>query len=168
MRLLGTRIIGYAAVAAGALRVSELPEDIARLLPRYPAPVLHLARLAVDRRAQNAGIGTELLSTTVDIALEMRARVGCVGILVDSKPESVAFYEARGFRRLSVVSRIAGAGAPPVRLFCDLRHLGDAALLAAGPPDEGRVLAAEVRRRARELGLSPEELRRVADLLGQQ
>ena len=163
--LAGDVIVAYATVSAGHIRPSELPPELATRLPSYHAPLLRLARLGVDARYQGQRLGTELIHTVTDIALEMRARVGCVGILVDSKPETVTFYEKRDFRRIAVTSRIAGAGAPPVRLFADLRHLwraGDPARIDEGP---GLALASEFRRRARELKLSPEEVARAVDAL---
>lgn len=163
--LAGSAVLGYFTIAAGQSSATELPAESGSRLPSYPAPVLRLARFGVDIREQGRGIGAEMLGASVQIALEMRARAGCVGILVDSKPETVAFYEKHDFRRTAVTSRIAGAGAPPVRLFADLRHLwraGDPARIDKGP---AFALAAEFRRRARELKLSPEEVARAVDAL---
>lgn len=158
-------IIAYATLAAGHVRPDKLSPEHAARLPAHNVPVLRLARLGVDAHYQSRGFGTELLYTTTDIAAEMRARVGCAGILVDSKPETAAFYEKHDFRRTPVTSRMAGAGAPPIRLFADLRHLwraGDPARVDAGP---GIALAAEFRRRARELGLTPEQVAAAIDAL---
>lgn len=159
------RILAYATLTAGEIEPSELSAVASSQPLAYRAPVLRLARLGVDSTAQGRGLGTEMLHTVADIAAEMRTRVGCVGMVVDAKPDSAAFYEVRGFRRLPVTSRMAGAGAPPLRLFSDLRHLGDAAMLASGPPSQARVLAAEFRRRARELALTPEQIREAVDTL---
>jgi GNAT superfamily N-acetyltransferase len=158
-------IAAYVTLSAGDIEPSNLPHDAGTGLPGYFAPVLRIARLGVDERAQREGVGTKMLHASAIIAAEMRARVGCVGMVVDAKPESARFYEVRGFRRLPVTSRAAGAGAPPLRLFSDLRHLGDAAALASRPPGHARVLAAEFRRRARELALTPEQLREAVDAL---
>ncbi len=161
----GRRIHAYVTLTAGELEPSELTAATPSRRPAYRAPVLRLARLGVDATAQGRGLGTEMLHTVADIAAEMRARVGCVGIVVDAKPESAPFYEVRGFRRLPVTSRMAGAGVPPLRLFSDLRHLGDAAAIASGPPSQVRILAAEFRRRARELALTPEQVHEAVDAL---
>ncbi len=163
--LADSAVLAYFTVAAGQSRPSDLPSETGARLPSYPAPVMRLVRLGVDVREQGRGLGSEMLGASVLIALEMRARVGCVGILVDSQPETVAFYEKRDFRRTAVTSRLAGAGAPPVRLFADLRHLwraGDPARIDEGPEI---ALAAEFRRRARELKLSPAEVARAVDAL---
>jgi GNAT superfamily N-acetyltransferase len=155
--------VGFATVAAGSVGDTALPRAVARKLPAYPTPVLRLARLGVDLQHRNTGLGRELLNTASLIALEMRARAGCVGILVDAKPHAVGFYERYGFRALPITSRSAGAGAPPVRLFLDLRYLMRGAACVDRGISPADSLAAEVRRRASELGLSADEVRAAVD-----
>jgi len=55
------RTLGYATVAPGNLEADALPITVRRALPRYPLPVLRLARLAVDVTAQGQGVGKTLL-----------------------------------------------------------------------------------------------------------
>jgi GNAT superfamily N-acetyltransferase len=55
------RILGFATIAAGHLEIEGLPAAPRARLPRYPLPVLRLARLAVDESAHSHGLGTELL-----------------------------------------------------------------------------------------------------------
>jgi hypothetical protein len=43
--------LGYATVTASELRPHRLPVRLRGRLPRYPLPVLRLARVAVDERA---------------------------------------------------------------------------------------------------------------------
>lgn len=66
-------------------------------LPAYPLPVLRLARLGVDTRAQGLGIGRALLRHLLALAVEQRDRLGCVGVVTDAKPEAVGFYQGLGF-----------------------------------------------------------------------
>jgi hypothetical protein len=40
------RVLGFATVAAAQLEIDDLPLAVRRKLPRYPLPVLRLARLA--------------------------------------------------------------------------------------------------------------------------
>lgn len=91
-------------VLAGFVTVVPSGIDPARLkglvkgLPRQSAGVLVLARMATDTRFQGKGIGSALLRDVVFAgALELAARFGCVGILVDAKPGAVAFYAKYGF-----------------------------------------------------------------------
>ena len=97
-------IVGFATVTAASLGREHIPDDRHRRhLPAYPLPVLRLARLGVDVRAQRLGIGTALLRYVFALALGQRDRVGCVGIVTDAKPEAVGFYESLGFVELAGV-----------------------------------------------------------------
>lgn len=102
--ILDEQIVGFATIAASSLERARLPSARARKrLPAYPLPVLRLARLGVDTRAQGYGIGKALLRHVLALALEQRDRFGCVAIVTDAKPESVPFYEDLGFVRLEGV-----------------------------------------------------------------
>jgi ribosomal protein S18 acetylase RimI-like enzyme len=54
-------VSGYYSVAAGSLKIEDLTEEQRKRLPKYPVPVAHLGRLAVDRNAQGQGLGEYLL-----------------------------------------------------------------------------------------------------------
>jgi GNAT superfamily N-acetyltransferase len=158
-------IVAYATVSAGEIDPALLPNETGASLPAYPAPVLRLARVGVSSRIQGQGVGRELLQSAVDIAFEMRTRVGCVGIVVDAKPQSQEFYERSGFVVMPVTSRVAGAGAPPVRLFKTLKRSARVVAAARADHTPADSLAAEMRRRASELGLSADEVRSAVDRL---
>src|SRR4030067_944082 len=64
----GGRILGFATVAPRHLEIEDLPERTRKKLPRYPVPVLGLARLAVDRSARSAGLGAQLLRFVLELA----------------------------------------------------------------------------------------------------
>jgi GNAT superfamily N-acetyltransferase len=66
-------------------------------LPSSPLPVLRLARLGVDTRAQGWGIGKFLLRHVLCLAVQQRDSIGCVGVVADAKTEAVGFYERLGF-----------------------------------------------------------------------
>ena len=76
----------------------KLTKTLRRRLPAYPLPILRLSRLAVDERFQGHGIGRLLLRAMLELALEMRNRVGCIGVIVDAKPDTVPFYLSLGFK----------------------------------------------------------------------
>ena len=67
-----------------------------------PLPVLRLARLGVDRRAQGLGVG-RALRHVLSLALNQRDSLGCIGVVTDAKPEAVAFYARYGFERIEAV-----------------------------------------------------------------
>ena len=92
------RIVGFATVAASSLERANTPNaGMRKKLPAHPLPGLRLARLGIDVRAQGLGIGTGLLRHVLRLALDQRERLGCVGLIVDAKPDAVAFYEKLGF-----------------------------------------------------------------------
>lgn len=90
-------IAGFVTVSAGQVATTQLsPES---KLPRHPAPVLRIGRLAVDKRFQGQGIGRELLAFALHLALEFSERVGLHAVVVDAKNDkAAAFYRRLGFR----------------------------------------------------------------------
>jgi GNAT superfamily N-acetyltransferase len=90
-------------LASSLERASPPTERLRRRLPGYPLPVLRLARLGVDTRAQGLGIGKALLRHVLQLAVEQRDRLGCVDVVTDAKPDAVAFYEGLGFEPLANV-----------------------------------------------------------------
>jgi predicted N-acetyltransferase YhbS len=93
----GTRILGFATVAPRHVEIDDLPERARAKLPRYPVPVLGLARLAVDTSARLAGIGAQLLRFVSKLAAKMADEFGCAGVVVDAKEGAVEFYAKFGF-----------------------------------------------------------------------
>jgi GNAT superfamily N-acetyltransferase len=99
--LVAGRMAGFATVTAASVdRVTVPSARLRKRLPTYPLPVLRLARLGVEARAQGAGIGRALLRHVLRLAVEQRDRLGCVGVVVDVKPDAVSFYERLGFEPL--------------------------------------------------------------------
>jgi len=117
----GGRIVGFATVAASSVERASVPSArLRKRLPGYPLPVLRLARLGVDTRAQGLGIGKALLRHVLGLALEQRDRIGCVGVVTDAKPEAVSFYERLGFVPIDGVREGALQGEPlPMFLAID-------------------------------------------------
>lgn len=96
--LVEARIVGFATVAASSIERASVPTArLRKRLPAYPLPVLRLARLGVDLRAQGLGIGKALLRHVLTLAVEQRDRIGCVGVVTDAKPDAVGFYQELGF-----------------------------------------------------------------------
>jgi GNAT superfamily N-acetyltransferase len=96
----GDRLLGFVTVSASHLETTDLPSSQRRRLPRYPLPVLRLARLAVDETARGRGIGLALLKAVFVLARQMAGVVGCTGVVVDAKPGVIGFYERFGFEVL--------------------------------------------------------------------
>src|SRR5690606_13803904 len=107
----------------GQLDVDELPALARKKLPRYPLPILRLARLAVDRSAQSLGLGTQLLRFVCLIASTMADDFGCAGVVVDAKPEAVNFYGKYGFVPFEGVEGQSAARPRPTMMLLAMRAI---------------------------------------------
>jgi len=112
-------ITGFATVAASELTAAGLPTTMRRRLPAYPIPVLRLARLAVDERARGHGVARTLLRMVFALAHRMAADMGCLGVVVDAKPEAAAFYRKLGFIELQAAGQL-GDRPQPSAMFLEL------------------------------------------------
>src|SRR5437879_4491015 len=83
--------------------IEDLPERVRKKLPRYPVPVLGLARLAVDESVQSRGLGGQLLRFVLNLAAKMADEVGCAGVVVDAKAGAVDFYAKYGFTAFETI-----------------------------------------------------------------
>lgn len=116
-------ILGFATVAAAHIEIDGLPAATRGKLPQYPLPVLRLARLAVDRSAQGQGLGLQLLRFVIGLALRMSDDYGCVGIIVDAKPDAVPFYERYGFLGVEALEGRSDARPAPTPMFLSIRAM---------------------------------------------
>lgn len=116
----GATLLGFATVAPSVIAVADLPTRKRKRMPQYPLPVLRLARLAVDERARGHGVGSALLRAVFLLAHRMAEDLGCVGVVVDAKPEAVAFYEKLGFIDLEATAGQLGDRPEPRPMFLEL------------------------------------------------
>lgn len=94
----GTRVCGYYAMAAGAVSHQLATSPVRRNMPD-PVPVMALARLAVDRRAQGLHLGAALLQDAVNRAVAVSQNAGVRALLVHALHEKARqFYEHYGFQ----------------------------------------------------------------------
>jgi ribosomal protein S18 acetylase RimI-like enzyme len=90
-------VLCYATLALCEVRAERLP---AKLAKKYPpvVPGAKLARLAVDRRRQQEGLGTRLLVDMMERTMAVAESVGIVALFVDAKDEAAArYYKQFGF-----------------------------------------------------------------------
>jgi ribosomal protein S18 acetylase RimI-like enzyme len=90
-------VAGYYTLAAGSVPLADMPEAMAKKLPRYPVvPVARVGRLAVSLNFQKQQLGAALLW---DAGLRsMTSGMGVFALLVDAKDEAaIAFYRHHGF-----------------------------------------------------------------------
>ena len=113
-------IKGFATVSASTIEVDELSSARKNRLPQYPLPVLRLARLAVSESERNRGIGLTLLRSVFHLACEMGEKIGCIGVVVDAKPDAVDFYTRFGFEKLEVLQGTLADRPEPLSMFIPL------------------------------------------------
>jgi GNAT superfamily N-acetyltransferase len=116
------KVIGYYALAAGAVTHAVAPGRVRRNMPD-PIPVVVLGRLAVDKRRQGHGVGSGLLRDAVLRTLQAAEIAGIRAMLVHAISENAKrFYLQYGFIQspvdpmtlvlpLAEAARIVGRGA---------------------------------------------------------
>ena len=95
-------VVGFYSLSAFKLGLEDLPEEIARKLPRYDAgvPAALIGRLARDERVRGKGVGELLVADAVRRILGAAQALAVLAIVLDAKNErTVTFYEGLGFRR---------------------------------------------------------------------
>jgi ribosomal protein S18 acetylase RimI-like enzyme len=98
-------LAGFYTLSAASLPLAEIPEDLAKRLPRYPTvPAVRIGRLATDLRFRGRGIGAGLLADAFRRC--MTAPPAVFTLLVDAKNDAAAaFYQHHGFRPLADAPR---------------------------------------------------------------
>lgn len=88
-----SRVAGYYALAAGAIRTDEAPARVSRGVGGYPVPVVILTRLGVDLEAQGRGLGRSLVVDALLQTASMAERVGVRALLIHAETvRAAAFY----------------------------------------------------------------------------
>jgi GNAT superfamily N-acetyltransferase len=92
------RVAGYYTLASASILFTNLPESLAKRLPRYPnVPGVRMGRLAVDHRFRGKGLGAALLADA--LRRSASAEIAAFAFVVDAKDKAAAdFYAHHGFR----------------------------------------------------------------------
>jgi len=92
------RVIGYYALATGAVDRSKAPSKIKRNMPD-PIPVLVLGRLAIDSSYQGQSLGSHLLKDCMLRAIAVSEHIAFKALLVHAISEDAKrFYTYFGFK----------------------------------------------------------------------
>lgn len=88
---------GYYTLSSTAMKLTDLPAETIRRLPRYPlVPAILLGRLAVDLRYRGKGYGRFLLADALLRAV--RSEIASFAVVVEAKDEAARrFYERESF-----------------------------------------------------------------------
>jgi GNAT superfamily N-acetyltransferase len=94
----GRQVAGYYTLAVGAVAWDEAPPRAAKGLARHPIPVMILARLAVHRTQQGAGLGRALLKDALLRTAQASEIAGIRALVVHAKDEQARqWYEQFDF-----------------------------------------------------------------------
>jgi GNAT superfamily N-acetyltransferase len=92
-------IVGFYSLSMFTLMLDNIPEHLARKLPKYDAiPAVLIGRLARHERARGSGVGDLLIADALARVLGVAESVAAYAIVVDAKDErGRKFYESHGF-----------------------------------------------------------------------
>jgi len=120
------RVVGYYALAAGAVEPEAGSERLRKGVGRYPIPVVILTRLGVDQGVQGQGLGSSLVIDALHRVAAAADVIGVRALLIHCESEAARrFYLHLARFEESPTDRLHLA-----LLVGDLR----AALRALGPP----------------------------------
>lgn len=92
----GDRVVGYYAIAMGAIAKDHAPKPLAKGRPSQ-IPCLLLARLAVDTRYTKQNLGWELLRDALLRSIQLSESIGAAAVLVHCRDENAKrFYLHNG------------------------------------------------------------------------
>ena len=91
------KVYGFYTISSSSIDFSEIPEN----LPRYPIPVVHLGRLAVDNGAQGHGLGSLLLIDAMRRSIKLAEQLGIYAVEIYALNDTARnFYSKFGFQAL--------------------------------------------------------------------
>jgi GNAT superfamily N-acetyltransferase len=90
-------LAGFYSLAADTIETKSVIDGI-ESYPYRKYPAIKIARLAIDSRFERHGIGTFLMKIILAQTVSICENIGCRYLLVDSKLESIGFYEKFDFK----------------------------------------------------------------------
>ena len=100
VNLKNSQIIGYYSLSMTSIDLGELPNSIAKKLPKYPLiGVTLIGRLAVDKNYKGMGWGKLLVMDALYKSLEASKQVASFAVVVDAiDKQAVKFYQRFDFQ----------------------------------------------------------------------
>ncbi|MDF1654453.1 MAG: GNAT family N-acetyltransferase [Coxiellaceae bacterium] len=92
-------VVGYYSLATGQINCDQLPLKMKH--PKYPVSIVRISRLAVDKKLQGQGVGSDLLYHALMQVRAIADIVGIFAVVVDAKDDHAKqFYLQYGFVEL--------------------------------------------------------------------
>ncbi|MEM9922199.1 MAG: GNAT family N-acetyltransferase [Cyanobacteria bacterium P01_D01_bin.50] len=93
------KIVGYYCTSASSIELENIPENLSKRLPKYPAPAMLIGRLAVDKGMQGQRLGETLLMHALNKAVRATSEIAIFAVRVDALDEEPKkFYLHYGFK----------------------------------------------------------------------
>lgn len=91
-------VAGFYSLVVGSVEPSAAASRVVKSLARHPVPVMILARLAISKNHQNAGLGRALLKDALLRTLQAAGIAGIRAVLVHAKDDTARnWYLQWGF-----------------------------------------------------------------------
>jgi len=92
------RVVGYVSLTMGSVHRADAPQQLVRGMPGYPVGMVLIARLAVDKGEQGAGLGTRPFADALLMAVLAGESVAARLVVVDPLDgQAAGFYRRHGF-----------------------------------------------------------------------
>ncbi len=119
VNLKNSQIIGYYTLSMTSIDLGELPNSIAKKLPKYPLiGVTLIGRLPVDKNYKGMGWGKLLVMDALYKSLEASKQVASFAVVVDAIDEyAVKFYQRFDFQTFPE---------QPLKLFRTMKNIAQA------------------------------------------
>jgi GNAT superfamily N-acetyltransferase len=121
------RVVGYQALTAAGLEREAATARVIKGMPRYPVPVVLLARLAVDLSVARRGLGAWLLRDAMVRTLSAGETIGVHAMLVHAQDEDA--------RRFYLRHGLEPSPSDSLHLMIPLKDIAAAIAAAGGEPD---------------------------------
>jgi len=96
----GKTVAGFYTLSAHSIQAAELPEKLAKKLPRFPLPGTLLGRMAVSQSLHGQSLGEFLLMHALERAWLASQQVASWVVVVDAKAGARDFYLKHDFAPL--------------------------------------------------------------------
>ncbi|NOX43433.1 MAG: GNAT family N-acetyltransferase [Gammaproteobacteria bacterium] len=91
----------YYTLSAASIEFEELPNNIAKNLPKYPIPAARIGKFAVNKNASRQGLGEKLLIDALQRIVNSNNQIAVKVILVDALDDDAkCFWLKFGFIEL--------------------------------------------------------------------